>query len=102
MNYFNDPLAVRQALEAFVRACDDDTELTASNGLLWDAYVQARTALLDPIRSLPGGYADQHYHPYGWKPEDGCETCDEYREEQAQAEAFVEKQKQAGTLGSAG
>jgi hypothetical protein len=90
-----------QALEAFVRACDDDEELTQNNADLWDAYEQARKVLLDPIVTHPGGYENQHYHEYGWQPEDGCETCEDYREEQAKAEAMVEGMKQAGPRGAA-
>lgn len=74
---------LRAAVKAFLAACETDVELMDNNADLFDAYEQASKWLGDPIKSYPGGYEDTHYHKYGWKPEEGCDTCEDYREEQA-------------------
>jgi hypothetical protein len=50
---------------------------------LWLAYESTRALLGDPIKMYPGGWEDEHYHPFAWQPADGCEVCEEYQDDLA-------------------
>lgn len=75
------PTALRKALIRFLRAYEGlDADFTDER--LWGAYEDARALLGDPVKTYPGGYENHHIHPYCWAPEDGCDVCFDYAEEQ--------------------
>lgn len=76
------------ALEKFVEATEkpeDGWECVWEE--LWNAYAAARKLLGDPVKMYPGGYDGEHFHLFGWKEEDGCETCADYEADRLLAQA---------------
>lgn len=74
-------------LEKCVKAIEQEAEETFTSSSLWEAYEQARVVLGDPVQEYPGGYDDAHFHRYGWKLEDGCETCADWNEDHSCAKS---------------
>lgn len=76
--------ALRLVLKEFIRAYEGHEDLwTEPTEDFYNAYVDARELLGDPVKEFPGGCEDSHIHAFGWKPKDGCDTCDDYAEEHA-------------------
>ncbi len=71
--------ALEAALERLIVAVEQEEDLLFHSLDMMLAYEKARVVLGDPVQDYPGGYEDSHYHLFGWKEEDGCCVCDDYR-----------------------